>query len=287
MSLVDEKDNTWRYRKISILGAAKGIVSQLNHGQDLTHISMPAVFLYPYSILELGGIKLLNRINYLYEVNTIKDPLERMKWICKWFISIFEQEWQERKPYNPILGETHRCWTDHEKHGRTNVILEQIEHHPAVTAFGLEHKDQQIKFEGDMEFIAEFGGNSLHLTSRGYSRIILGKFNGEQYIFTRHFPDMLVTNVIIGTRKHFWKNGLSLHCPQTNYGASFSFFEERETYFGEFWNYVNGTITKNHGTSSEEILFKFQGKLGDSIFIQKDGKSKKGKSKKKRSRNLV
>eukprot|EP01099_Mayorella_cantabrigiensis_P005026 TRINITY_DN3909_c0_g2_i1.p1 TRINITY_DN3909_c0_g2~~TRINITY_DN3909_c0_g2_i1.p1 ORF type:complete len:669 (-),score=177.71 TRINITY_DN3909_c0_g2_i1:125-2131(-) len=267
MSLVNETNNDWRYRKITLFGAARGIVSQLNHGQDLTHISMPAVFLYPFSILELGALRLMNKIHYVYDLNQVADPFERMKGVSRWFVSLFEQEWQERKPYNPILGKTHKCWTEHEKYGRTDIILEQIMHHPPITAFGINTPKHQVKVEGNLEFAVEFGGNSLNLTSRGYARLTLEKF-GEEYIFSRLWPDMLVTNVIIGTRKHLWQNDVHLSCAQSGYSAQFTFYEEAEGYWGEIFNFVEGVIGKNIGDEDEEeIQFIITGKLGDVVKI--------------------
>lgn len=34
-------------------------------GQDLTKVSLPSVFLYPYSVLELGGLRFLSFIHLL------------------------------------------------------------------------------------------------------------------------------------------------------------------------------------------------------------------------------
>jgi len=267
MSLVNDTDNDWRLRKITLFGAARGIVSQLNHGQDLTHISMPAVFLYPYSILELGALRLLNKIHLIYELNEITDPLERMKGICRWFVCLFEQEWQERKPYNPILGETHKSWTEHTKYGKTEIVLEQIMHHPPITAFGVNSTKNQVKVEGNLQFAVEFGGNSLNLTSKGYARVTLGKF-GEEYIFSRMWPDMLVTNVIIGTRKHLWQNDVHISCEKSGLSAQFTFYEEQEGYWGEIFNFVEGVIGEHIGDEdAEDIKFIISGKLGDVIHI--------------------
>lgn len=39
----------------------------------------------------------------------------------------------EKKPYNPILGETHLVWTESEEFGRTECLSEQVIHHPPGT----------------------------------------------------------------------------------------------------------------------------------------------------------
>jgi hypothetical protein len=48
MSNVDITGTEWETRKISLFGVAKSFVSQLSVGQDLTKVSLPAIFLNPY-----------------------------------------------------------------------------------------------------------------------------------------------------------------------------------------------------------------------------------------------
>lgn len=56
MSLIAAEGNPeWKTRKVSILGAVKSFISQLTYGQELTRVSLPSEFLYPYGVLELIG----------------------------------------------------------------------------------------------------------------------------------------------------------------------------------------------------------------------------------------
>ena len=61
------QDGEWKYRKISIMGAVKSFISQLSLGQELTKVSLPAEFLYPYSMLEIIGYHYLGGGYYLDE----------------------------------------------------------------------------------------------------------------------------------------------------------------------------------------------------------------------------
>ena len=48
------------------------------------------------------------------------DPFERMKMVVKWYVSGFYKKPKGlKKPYNPILGETFRCFWQHENGSRT------------------------------------------------------------------------------------------------------------------------------------------------------------------------
>lgn len=52
------------------------------------------------------------------------DPLIRMKMVIKWYLSGFYKKPKGlKKPYNPILGETHRCyWSHPESQSRTFYV---------------------------------------------------------------------------------------------------------------------------------------------------------------------
>jgi hypothetical protein len=52
-----ELDGEWKTRKISLMGVVRSFVSQLRPGQDLTRVSLPAVMLYPYSMLEVFAFR--------------------------------------------------------------------------------------------------------------------------------------------------------------------------------------------------------------------------------------
>jgi hypothetical protein len=56
MSLVNVQGE-WLEKHISIIGAAKSFIGQLRFGQDMTKVSMPSMFLRPYSFLELIGYR--------------------------------------------------------------------------------------------------------------------------------------------------------------------------------------------------------------------------------------
>jgi len=159
MSHVDEVGTEWETRKISLWGAAKSFVSQLSVGQDLTKVSMPAIFLNPYSILELGGSKTLAFSSLLLEANHKKDPLERMTAVLRWYLSWTRKERFERKPYNPLLGEIHSCWvTGKEEDGETFFFAEQVSHHPPVSGIWLENKQNNCTMLGNITFGIKFQG---------------------------------------------------------------------------------------------------------------------------------
>lgn len=55
------------------------------------------------------------------------DPFNRMKLVVQWYMSGFYKKPKGlKKPYNPILGETFRCFWEHPNGSRTFYIAEQV-----------------------------------------------------------------------------------------------------------------------------------------------------------------
>ncbi len=68
ISLVAE-DGEWKNRKITLMGVLRSFITQLKPGQDLTRVSLPAVLLYPYSMLEVFGLRELGSFDILCRLN--------------------------------------------------------------------------------------------------------------------------------------------------------------------------------------------------------------------------
>ena len=61
------------------------------------------------------------------------DAFTRMKTVVKWYLSGFYKKPKGlKKPYNPILGETFRCYWLHPNGSKTFYVAEQVSHHPPV-----------------------------------------------------------------------------------------------------------------------------------------------------------
>jgi len=88
-SYVDAKHGAWKERKISIWGTARSVITQLRAGQELTRVSLPAIFLEPYSILELASSRYLGYLDQLQNLSIQKDPLQRLVMIIRWFLAAY------------------------------------------------------------------------------------------------------------------------------------------------------------------------------------------------------
>ena len=64
------------------------------------------------------------------------EPFMRMKTVVQWYLSGFYKKPKGlKKPYNPILGETFRCYWEHGNGTKTFYLAEQVSHHPPISSF--------------------------------------------------------------------------------------------------------------------------------------------------------
>jgi len=255
ISFVDQSGE-WETRKISILGALASFINQLSIGDDLTKISIPSVLLYPYSGLELGASKFLSWIHLLLQANKEDDPVKRLICVCRWFIAYTQKEKLGKKPYNPILAETHIAWVNHDGtsiKGITKFFSEQTSHHPPVSAVVMENTEENLKLYSTAEFSTAFHGNSVTAFTTGATVIQLKNLD-EVYEMPRGMPNLGVKNVILGTRRHAWEGEVTILCAKTGYKAVLNYFEDG------WWciNSVTGYITK---IDSDSRLYTLQGPL--------------------------
>jgi len=257
MSYTDpEKGGEWETRKISIIGAAKSLISQLSVGQDLTRVSLPAIFLHPFSALEVGGARVLNHCDLLVGVENKSEPMDRFLTILRWHLSVTKKEKFEKKPYNPVLGEWVYCYTMVDGK-RIDYLSEQVEHHPPVCAILLDFGTPNLRMDGVFTSGLCFNGNSVTMTNRGPLSFYMPE-HSEVYVLSTLLPSMQIKNVILGTRRMPWDGEVTITCEASGLSARLNYKEEG-------WyctNMVDGTIMKD-GVP----IMSINGTVGDTINI--------------------
>lgn len=252
------KNVEWNRRKISLLGAAWSLIRQWRNGQDLTKVSMPAEFLNPYSALEISSFRNCVQFPTLVKINKENDPIQRMLQIVVWYLSGIKQEEFEKKPYNPILGETHHCSLDLGEHGECIYISEQVSHHPPVAAYFMGNDELKIYIEGSTEFGVKFNGNSISICNKGNIEIKLDHHE-EVYLISKVVPDLQILNVLLGTKRFSWDGKVNVSCKKTGLFVNMQFQEDPKTKKSR----VSGLLKQN---KLQEPLYKFHGLIGDVLY---------------------
>lgn len=252
------KNGEWENRKISIMGVVKRFISQLSYGQDLTRISMPSEFLNPYSILEVAATRYLARFDSLVTANSQTSAAFRMLHVCHFFLSTLYRMKLYKKPYNPVVGESHCCFV--EKGGQqTRYIGEQVTHHPPVSAFYLENKEEGVNVQGNISFSVKFHVNSATIATGGSLRVKLDKHD-EEYIFSKSIPDLLMKNVVFGTRQMKWQKGIEVTCANSGMKATITFQDSGSS-----------EVLAGHITKGGQPVLHFEGSLDDEVYYYPDG----------------
>lgn len=263
------KNGEWETRKISIMGVVKRFISQLSYGQELTRISMPSEFLNPYSILELCAVRYLARFNSLLTANAQSSPAYRMLHVIHFFLSSLYRVKLYKKPYNPVVGESHYCFIE-SAGKKTRYLGEQVTHHPPVSAFYMDREEEGVSVQGNISFGVKFHVNSATVATNGFIKVKLDKHD-EEYTFDKSTPDLLMKNVVFGTRQMKWQKGIEVLCPNSGFKATITFQDSgsSDSLTGVIYN-RDQPVLRFEGSLDDEIYYFEEGADEETLFISQD-----------------
>lgn len=127
-------------------------------GKDLSRITMPIFLNEPISMLQKTS-DLMHYYNVLRDglERGKNDSLKRLAYIAIFIVCQYSViDTRNRKPFNPILGETYELVTP-----EWRWIAEQVSHHPPISAFYCEGKG--FNTTGNTNLKNYFWGGSLEL----------------------------------------------------------------------------------------------------------------------------
>eukprot|EP00891_Asterochloris_glomerata_P004009 jgi/Astpho2/4009/Aster-01170 len=156
-------------QRAAILELAKDLGRKLLTGHiNLTSTTLPVKMFSPRSYLEKLADEWLHP-TFLRRAALAADPVERMKLLVCWFVAGLQHVYEDfRKPFNPILGET---WQATLPQDGTQLFVEQISHHPPVSAFQMQGPDGLFTFHGTCQPDASWTGNNIKLQVKGHKQI--------------------------------------------------------------------------------------------------------------------
>lgn len=172
---------------------------------DLSQLTCPAFMLNGLSLLDYST-HWGDYPEYFADIAAIKGTdaaarEERLRRIVKWFMSTLYGSYharckngQEKKPFNPILGE--QLFTSWANGNR--MVIEQVCHHPPITAFYLENKKENICLNGHCGQKTKFKTSvaSISVQQTGIARVDLPSLK-ESYTIT--FPELFVRGLLSGS----------------------------------------------------------------------------------------
>jgi hypothetical protein len=125
---IDEEE--LRVQKGMLKLMIKQITANILKGKSIMTMSLPVEIFGTESLLE-GVVRCLGFVpKYMHQAVQTNDPVEQIKNVAAAFMFIFACHPRFGKPFNPILGETFQG-----EIGGIPVFVEQISHHPPISAF--------------------------------------------------------------------------------------------------------------------------------------------------------
>lgn len=251
-------------------GVAKDLLASFGTNlvqmRSLISISLPVRIFEPRSFLQRIPDAWAFAPVFLSRAALAADPLERFKQCITFFISGLHRATTQRKPFNPILGETFQAtFSD-----GSEIFLEQTSHHPPVSAFQVFGPDGLWNLNGQHEFKAsirptaitggQYGPNHIDFpasSAAGASRV------------TYEMPACELSGVLMGDRVMLW-TGSSTFVDKTHgleckivfnpdkLGTLSSFFGTPKTLADHFRGDIIRTKTLNN-TETKTVVGKVDG----------------------------
>ncbi|KAJ7323782.1 Oxysterol-binding protein- protein 8 [Desmophyllum pertusum] len=196
------------------------LLKQVKPGMDLSRVTLPTFILEPRSFLD----KLSDfyfHTDILSRAAREENAYSRMKEVVRWYLSGFYKKPKGlKKPYNPILGETFRCFWLHPNGTKTHFVGEQVSHHPPVSAFYVSNRKEGYVVNCACLAKSKFYGNSSSAILDGNATMTLLKF-GEEYVMT--IPYAHCKGILIGTLTMELGGVVTINCEKTGYKAEIEF----------------------------------------------------------------
>ncbi|CAI9724578.1 Hypothetical predicted protein [Octopus vulgaris] len=237
------------------------LLKQVRPGMDLSKVVLPTFILEPRSFLDKLS-------DYYYHADLLseavlkEDPYTRMKCVVRWYLSGFYKKPKGlKKPYNPIIGETFRCYWRHPKtNTRTFYIAEQISHHPPISAFYVTNRQDGFSLSGSILARSKFYGNTLSALLDGTAKLTFLS-RGEDYFIT--MPYAHCKGILIGTLTMEMGGKVCINCPKTTYRCELEFKLKPFLGSGEASNRIVGRIKMGSDT-----LAVIEGHWDQEVFIK-------------------
>ncbi|CDF35893.1 unnamed protein product [Chondrus crispus] len=248
--------------ELSIFRLAREVISSVKPGADVTNINLPAYILDPVSALEKTK-KSMQRGELLQDISAAQDAHTRFLNVLRFNFSGLAKERFGKKPYNPVLGEVYRCCFPHRgAAGETLLVSEQVSHHPPITALHLRNDTLGFRMNSFTAPEPRFWGNTLEVKLRGEIRIVLTKFDNEEYIITR--PYVYMSGLFAGKQRLEFNGSSSFSCPKSGLGAEIHYKTRGPLALRGDINGVTGRIFK---LANNETLHTMDGHWDKKIML--------------------
>ncbi|OCH88937.1 Oxysterol-binding protein [Obba rivulosa] len=174
---------------------------------DLSSLTAPPFILSPISLTEFPAYW-CERPELFAAIAAAVTEEDRSIRVLKWFISTLKGQYtsrneklgSEKKPLNPVLGELfYGHWPDINGRGQTNLVVEQVSHHPPITAYYIENPTKGIQLQGHSAQKTSFSGGSIIVKQIGHAVLTVDLPNGGKEEFLITLPRLRIDGLWYGS----------------------------------------------------------------------------------------
>ncbi|XP_041019159.1 oxysterol-binding protein-related protein 4B-like isoform X1 [Juglans microcarpa x Juglans regia] len=181
-------------------------------GSDLTRFQLPPLLNLPKSQLQsYGETVYCTATDMLSRCHRGEGPHERLIAVVAWSISTLRPVKFGVAPYNPVLGETH-----HVSRGNFNFLLEQVSHHPPVSALHATNEEENVELTWCHRVAPKFHGTSVEAVLQGKRQMKLLS-HGETYVMNA--PNLSI-RFLPGPGTD-WVGNVRIQCQETGLEAEY------------------------------------------------------------------
>ncbi|KAK7992686.1 hypothetical protein PG996_012284 [Apiospora saccharicola] len=240
---------------------------------DLSSLTAPPFILSSTSLTEFSSYWCEHPTVFAAPANE-KDPAKRALLVLKWFLTTLKQQYasrseqygNEKKPLNPFLGELFLGrWED--AAGTTELISEQVNHHPPATAYSITNKQSGVHLEGYNAQKASFS-KTINIKQIGHAVLTVpdpsNPAQKDTYVIT--LPSLHVEGLLFGSP--------FIELDGASYITSSTGFTAKVDYSGKGWlsGKKNSFTAVLHPTGKEkEALFNISGQWTKAFEIHTGG----------------
>ncbi|XP_065851407.1 oxysterol-binding protein-related protein 4B-like [Euphorbia lathyris] len=253
MSLDDDSNV---YQAPNLVSRIFSLFKNIRPGSDLTNFQLPPLFNLPKSHLQCFGETVYAvKKDMLKMCNNGDNSVERFISVVAWSISTTRPAIFGVAPFNPILGETHHVST-----GSLNLLLEQVSHHPPVSALHATDEKENIEMIWCQNPVPKFYGTKVEAEIKG-KKVLKLENHGETYVMNS--PKMSIRFLPPGAE---WVGNVKIQCQETGLEAELCFLSN--SFFGRRGPHsIKGKIYQSN--SSSNTLYEVYGHW-NSIVTAKD-----------------
>ncbi|RYP70394.1 hypothetical protein DL771_005515 [Monosporascus sp. 5C6A] len=210
-------------------GWAAFIKSISSFNGDLSSLTAPPFILSSTSLTEFSSYWAEHPAVFAAPARE-PDPAKRALLVLKWFLTTLKQQYasrsekygNEKKPLNPFLGELFLGkWEDDA--GTTELISEQVSHHPPATAYSITNHPSGVHLQGYNAQKASFS-RTIYIKQIGHAVLSVPNPNKQQendvYLIT--LPSLHIEGLLLGS-PYVELDGTSYITSSTGYTAKINY----------------------------------------------------------------